>query len=110
MQTGLSILDPIGQSPYRWNAYRGSYFTMVRSDVVAIVEPDRLGSGLYRSRLYIMAQGKEPTHQWIERSYLPLWQQVALIHEATSMLYHNQLGSKDAPWREKPASDKQLEA
>jgi hypothetical protein len=48
-----------------------------------IVERDRSGSGLYRSRLYIMWSREEPEHLWIRRDYLPLRQQVALAHEFT---------------------------
>jgi len=110
VQTGLSILDPLGASPYRWSTFRGSYFTTVSSDVAAILESDTSGSGLYHSRLYTMKPGQEPIHQWIERNNLPLRQQVALVHEATGVFYRKPLGSKDAPWIEEPATDKQLAA
>lgn len=40
-QTGLSILDPLGASPYRWTSFHDSYFTVVSRDIVAILEPDR---------------------------------------------------------------------
>jgi superfamily II DNA or RNA helicase len=108
VQTGISILDPLGASPYRWNAYRGSYFAPISSEIAALLEPDPSGSGLYHSRLYTMKPGQEPIHQWIERTNLPLRQQVALVHEATGTLYHKALGSKDAPWLDEPVSDKQL--
>jgi superfamily II DNA or RNA helicase len=110
VETGLSILDPIGESPYRWSAYRGGYFTMVNSEIAAIIERDPTGSGLYHSRLYIMPRGKPSIHQWIERNDLPLRQQVALVHEATGGLYRKALGGKDAPWLAEPASEKQLAA
>jgi ATP-dependent helicase IRC3 len=108
IQTGLSLLDPLGASPYRWCTYHDSYFTLVNSEVVALIEPDRSGSGLYHSRLYITPPGHEPIHQWIEHTNLPLRQQVALVHEATRSLYRQQLGSKDAPWLDEPATNKQL--
>ena len=81
---------------------------MVGRYEAAIIERDPAGSGLYRSRLYIMPPGEEPEHQWIRRDYLPLRQQVALVHEATGGLYIKSLGSKDAKWRKEPVSDKQL--
>lgn len=108
VQTGLSILDPLGASPLRWSSFRGSYFTTVSSDVVAILEPDTSGSGLYHSRLYTMKPGHEPIHQWIEPRNLPLRQHVAFVHEATRVLSHQRLGSKDAPWVDEPATTKQL--
>jgi hypothetical protein len=110
VETGLSILDPIGESPYRWSAYRGGYFTMLNSETAAIIERDPTGSGLYHSRLYTMPRGKPSIHQWIERNDLPLRQQVALVHEATGGLYRKALGSKDAYWLAEPASEKQLAA
>ncbi len=108
VEIGLSLLDPIGQSPYRWTAYRRGYFTMVNNEIAAIVERDPSGSGLYRSRLYGMPQEKEPTHLWIKQEYFPLRQQVAWVHEATDAFYQEVLGSKEAPWLGQPASDKQL--
>jgi superfamily II DNA or RNA helicase len=108
VHTGLSFLDPLGASSYRWNAYQSSYFTMVSSDTAAILERDPNGSGLYHSRLYTRRRGQEALHQWIEKTYLPLQQQVALIHDATSTLYRETLGSKDAPWLQEPVSDKQV--
>lgn len=107
-RTGLSFLDPLGASSYRWDAYRSSYFTVVSRDITAILERDPHGSGLYHSRLYTIRRGQDPLHQWIEKTYLPLQQQVALIHDATRTLYSESLGSKDAPWLQEPASDKQL--
>jgi hypothetical protein len=81
---------------------------MLNGEVAAIIEPDPSGSGLYHSRLYSMLHGQEPIHEWIEPRELPLRQQVALIHEATRSLYRETLGSKDAPWLEEPASEKQV--
>jgi superfamily II DNA or RNA helicase len=107
LQTGLSILDPFGISPYRWNAYGSCYFAMIDTHVAVLLEPDKNGSGLYHSRLYTMKPGQKPIHQWIERTGLPLRQQVALIHEATGALYQPSLASKDAPWLNEPATDKQ---
>jgi hypothetical protein len=107
-ESGLSLFDPIGQSHYRWTAYRGGYFATVGKDKAVIVERDRSGSGLYRSRLYIMWSGEEPEHLWIRRDYLPLRQQVALVHEYTGQLYESALGSKEAKWRKEPATDRQI--
>jgi ATP-dependent helicase IRC3 len=108
VQRGLSLLNPLGASPYRWVSSHHGYFAMVSSDVAVIVEPDKSGSGLYHARRYTLKPGQEPIHQWIERTNLPLRQQVALVHEATNALYHKPLGSKDAPWHDEPASEKQL--
>ncbi len=44
-ESGLSLLDPIGQSPYRWVAYRHGYFARVTKDMAAILERDPEGSG-----------------------------------------------------------------
>ena len=109
-ETGLSLLDPIGQSPYRWTAYRHGYFAMVGRHEAAIIERDPNGSGLYRSRLYIMQREQQPEHRWIEPSYLPLRQQVALVHDYTSAISVKALSSKEASWLDEPASEKQLEA
>ncbi len=109
VQTGLALLDPIGASPYRWSAYRDSYFAILNAEMAAIIEADRADSGLYHSRLYTMPRGQEPIHEWIEKAHLPLRQQVALVHEATRALYREALGSKNASWLEEPASEKQLE-
>jgi hypothetical protein len=110
VQTGLALLDPMGASPYRWNAFRGRYFAWLNSETAAIIEPDPTGSGLYHSRLYTMPRGQKPVHEWIEPTDLPLRQQVALVHEATRSLYREILGSKDVPWLEEPASQKQRAA
>ena len=40
--------------------------------------------------------------------HLPLRQQVALIHEETGACYNYRLGSRAAPWRDEPATPKQL--
>jgi ATP-dependent helicase IRC3 len=108
VQRGLSLLDPFGASSYRWVAYHHSYFAMMSNDIAVILEPDKSGSGLYHSRLYTMMPEQKPLHQWIEPTDLPLQQQVALVHEATSTLYRQPLGRKDAPWLNDPATDKQL--
>lgn len=107
-EPGLSLLDPIGQSHYRWTAYRNGYFTFFSRHEAAIIERDPQGSGLYRSRLYTMLPGQPAIHRWIAQQYLPLRQQVALVHDATSSLFVEVLSSKEAPWLEEPASDKQL--
>ena len=107
-QTGLSLLDPIAQSPYAWAPFEQSYFCQLTGDTTIIVERDPAGSGLYRSRLLTQEKGQKPTHQWIERAYLPLQQQLAHVHEATAHSYYAPFASKDAPWRKKPASEKQL--
>ncbi len=109
-ETGLSLLDPIGQSPYRWTAYRHGYFAMVGRHEAAIIERDPKGSGLYRTRLYTMQREQQPEHRWIEQSYLPLRQQVALVHDFTSAISVKALSSKEASWLAEPASEKQLEA
>ena len=109
-ETGLSLLDPIGQSRYRWTAYRGGYFAMVGRQEAAIIERNPNGSGLYRSRLYTMQREQLPEHRWIEPSYLPLRQQVTLVHEFTGAMSVKALSSKEASWLDEPASEKQLEA
>ncbi len=109
-EPGLSLLDPIGQSHYRWTAYRNGYFSMVSKQEAAIIERDPKGSGLYHSRLYTMPRGQLPEHRWIEKAYLPLRQQVALVHEYTGTIYVQSLGSKEARWLDEPASEKQLAA
>jgi hypothetical protein len=45
---------------------------------------------------------------WIEERLLPLRQQIALLHEATRSISHEWLAGKEAPWLNKPASEKQL--
>nr|HET6904014.1 hypothetical protein [Ktedonobacteraceae bacterium] len=107
-ETGLSLLDPIGQSQYRWTAYRQGYFAIVRKREAAIIERDPAGSGLYRSRLYTMQPGQSPEHCWIQKDYLPLRQQVALVHEYTVAWYTRALSNKDAEWLEHPVTENQL--
>ncbi len=107
-ETDFSLLDPIGQSHYWWTAYRHGYFATVGKHKAVIVERDPSGSGLYHSRLYFMWPGEEPEHIWIQQDYLPLRQQVALIHEFTSGLYESTLGSKDAKWLKDPATEMQI--
>ena len=51
-ETGVSLLDPLGASCYRWQTLHHAYFALVNAEVVAIVERDPAGSGLYRSRLH----------------------------------------------------------
>jgi ATP-dependent helicase IRC3 len=109
-ETSLTLLDPIGHSHYRWTAYRGGYFAMVGRHEAAIIERDPKGSGLYRSRLYTMPREQLPEHRWIEQAYLPLRQQVALVHDFTSAISVKALSSKEASWLAEPASEKQLEA
>ena len=108
VNTGLSLLDPIGQSSYRWSTYNSTYFTMVSSDVAAIIERDQTGSGLYHSRLYTMRQGEQPIHQWVERDNLPLRQQVALIQDATRTIFRKKRSGKDTSWRDEPVTEKQI--
>jgi superfamily II DNA or RNA helicase len=110
-EPGLSLLDPIGQSHYRWVAYRHGYFAMVAGDVAAIIERDPKGSGLYRSRLYTIQDGQdeqEAAHRWIAKDYLPLRQQVAQVHEHTESVAAKALSSKDASWLDEPATPKQI--
>ena len=49
-------------------------------------------------------------HHWIEQSYLPLRQQVALAHEYTGSIYVEAIGGKEAQWLDRPATEKQLAA
>ena len=77
IESGLSLLDPIGQSHYRWVAYRHGYFARVTRDITAIIERDPEGSGLYRSRLYTREyeqDGQESEFRWIAQEFLPLSQ------------------------------------
>jgi hypothetical protein len=112
-KTSCSLLDPIGQSQYGWTAYRHGphegYFASVSQMEVAIIERDPAGSGLYRSRLYLMSPDKPAETRWVEPNYLPLHQQVALIHQETDAWYNYRLGSRNAAWRERPATPKQRE-
>lgn len=113
-ETSGSLLDLIGQSQYSWVAYRHGphegYFASVSQWEVAIIERDPTGSGLYRSRLYLMPPDKPEETRWVEPDYLPLRQQVALIHQETDARYNYRLGSRNAAWRERPATPKQREA
>ncbi len=109
----LSLLDPIGQSQYRWLPYRlkdiEGYLARISQHEQAIIERDPDGSGLYRSRLY-EKQGKEKaTNTWIEHRYLPLRQQVAFVQEATHARYSRALGGKEAKWLRQQATEKQLQ-
>ena len=108
----LSLLDPIGQSHYRWSPYQldryEGYFSRVSRYERAIIERDPEGSGLYRSRLYTKRPEQQAEHQWIEYRYLPLRQQVALTHEATGKRYVNKLGGKEARWLHEKATENQL--
>ena len=108
-ETGLALLDPLGRSLYRWTAYSCGYFARINADVTAILERDPAKSGLYRSRQYARQPERTPEHQWIERRYLPLRQQVALVQEATQDLFHEAFAGKEAAWLEEPATEKQLE-
>jgi hypothetical protein len=78
--------------------------------VIAILERDPAKSGLYRSRQYVRQPKHTPEHHWIERRYLPLRQQVALVHEATAGLFREAFAGKEATWLDEPATEKQLEA
>ncbi len=111
IESGLSLLDPIGQSHYRWVAYRHGYFARVTRDITAIIERDPEGSGLYRSRLYTREyeqEGQESEHRWIAQEYLPLKQQVALVHELTKAIASEAFSGKDAAWLNEPATPKQI--
>jgi hypothetical protein len=83
-EMGLALLDPLGRSHYRWTAYSQGYFARINAHVIAILERDTAKSGLYRSRKYARQPERTPEHLWIERHYLPLRQQVALVQEATA--------------------------
>jgi superfamily II DNA or RNA helicase len=110
-ETGLSLLDPIGQSHYRWVAYRHGYFARITKDIAAIIERDPEGSGLYRSRLYTKKyeqDGQKSEHHWITKEYLPLRQQVALVHDHTKAIARESFSNKDAPWLAHPATPKQI--
>ena len=107
-EMGLALLDPLGRSQYRWTAYRRGYFARVNAEVIVIVESDPDRSGLYRSRQYTQQPEPPGEHHWIERRYLPLRQQVALVHEATRDLFREAFAGKEAAWLEQPASEKQL--
>jgi hypothetical protein len=105
---GLALLDPLGRSQYRWTAYRRGYFARINAGVLAIVEADPDRSGLYRSRLYTQMGDTPGEHCWIERGYLPLRQQVALVQESTRDLFREALVGKEAAWLLQPASEKQV--
>ncbi len=109
-ETELALLDPLGRSQYRWTDYSGGYFARINADTIAIIDRDTAKSGLYRSRLYTERERHQVEHRWIERRLLPLRQQVALLHEATRDIYREQLAGKEAPWLDKPVSERQLEA
>ncbi len=113
--TRLALLDPIGQSQYRWIPYQRSaregYFAKLNKDETAILERDPLGSGLYRSRSVIKLNGGTHQSHWIQQEYLPLRQQVALVHEETRAQYDCILGSKEEEkWLTEPATAKQITA
>lgn len=108
-ETGLALLDPLGRSPYRWTAYSRGYFARINAHEVAILERDPAQSGLYRSRQYARQPEQPPEHRWIERRYLPLRQQVALVQEATRGLFREAFAGKEAAWLDEPASQKQLQ-
>ena len=109
----LSLLDPIGQSRYRWLPYRlknfEGYLAVVGQYERAIIERDTDGSGLYRSRLYKIQPEQVAQDIWIEHQYLPLRQQVALVHEATNDRYREVLSGKEAKWLHQHATKKQLQ-
>ena len=107
-EMGLALLDPLGRSHYRWTAYCRGYFARINADVIAIIEADPDKSGLYRSRQYSQAPDAQGEHRWIERAYLPLRQQVALVQEATRDLFREALAGKEAAWLQQPASEKQM--
>ncbi len=73
------------------------------------IERDPDGSGLYRSRLYEKQAKEKATNTWIEHHYLPLRQQVALVHEATDAQYSRALGGKEAKWLRQQATERQLQ-
>lgn len=108
----LSLLDPIGQSHYRWIPYQlgrfEGYISRISHYERAIIERDPEDSGLYRARLYTRQPKMQAEHQWIEHRYLPLRQQVALTHEATGKHYIKKLGGKEARWLYEKATEKQL--
>jgi len=109
-ETELALLDPLGRSQYRWTDYSGGYFAILDADTIAIIDRDTAKSGLSRSRLYTEHERHPVEHRWIEGRLLPLRQQVALLHEATRDIYRGQLAGKEAPWLDKPVSERQLEA
>jgi hypothetical protein len=108
-ETGLALLDPLGRSQYRWTSYSRGYFACINVHVTAILERDPAKSGLYRSRQYIRQPERGPEHQWIERRYLPLRQQIALVQETTGGLFQEAFAGKEAAWLGEPATQKQLE-
>jgi hypothetical protein len=57
-----------------------------------------------------MPREQPPEHRRVEQSFLPLRQQVALVHFFTGEISVKALSSKEAPWLDEPASEKQLEA
>ena len=107
------MLDPIGKSYYRWVSYhiRGyeGFFAQIGQHEHAIVERDPDGSGLYRARLYKRQPQQAAQHTWIKRHYLPLRQQVALVHKATDAWSSKALSGKEATWLSLPATEKQLQ-
>ena len=111
--TSLSLLDPIGQSHYRWLPYQlkdfEAYVARISKYERAVIERDLDGSGLYRSRIYEKQPHQVAQHTWIDYHYLPLRQQVALVHEATDTRHSKVLGGKEATWLHQQATEKQLE-
>jgi superfamily II DNA or RNA helicase len=107
-KTELALLDPLGRSHYRWNDFSGGYFATINDHTIAILDHDPAKSGLYRSRLYTQPPGHAADHHWVEERLLPLRQQIALLHEATRSISYERLAGKEAPWLNKPASEKQL--
>jgi hypothetical protein len=108
-ETWLALLDPLGRSSYRWTAYSRGYFARINAHLTAILERDPAKSGLYRSRQYTRQPERTPEQRWIERRYLPLRQQVALVQETTGSLFHETFAGKEAAWLGEPATEKQLE-
>ena len=50
----------------------------------------------------------ESEHRWIAQEYLPLKQQVALVHELTKAIASEAFSGKDAAWLNEPATPKQI--
>ena len=53
-------------------------------------------------------EGQEAERRWIAKEYLPLRQQVALVHEHTQAIASEAFSGKDAAWLDEPATAKQL--
>jgi hypothetical protein len=108
-ETGLALLDPLGRSHYRWASYSKGYFARINASTTAFLYRDPHGSGLYRYYLCAhLPSDKQLKCQCIGPQYLPLRQQVSLVHENTKNNFRESFAGKEAHWLKEPATEKQL--